>query len=393
MRGGDEIALFHGQIVDGNDRKIAAQRLPVGAVVERHPHSPFSSCIKKPGALRVLAQNTRELGRWDSIGDEGPGGAVVGGPVQVRLHVVELVPVGGDVSRSRSEVRRVDHRDARPLRQSRRRNVLPGFAGITRHMHQPIIRSGPNQSWCAGRFGDGEHCGVVFDRRLILGNRSAGRTERARIVSGEVGADWLERLAFIVGLEDHAAADVHAARIVRRDHDGKGPLKSVFRVDCVVAHWVVWPRIHVALEAGLDVFSRQQAPVRSGKGDVGSIRNDGDVPALAPANVIPITDVDAAGLAARPAQRRVVLLRAADAIREMIGGDDVIELRRCLILLRPGAAAVERHVGAAVVALDHALRVVGRDPEVVVVAVRDLDVAEGFAVVRRTVHAGVQHVH
>src|SRR5437762_6520288 len=71
MRGGDEIALFHGQIVDGNDRKIAAQRLPVGAVVERHPHSPFSSCIKKPGALRVLAQNTRELGRWDSIGDEG----------------------------------------------------------------------------------------------------------------------------------------------------------------------------------------------------------------------------------------------------------------------------------------------------------------------------------
>src|SRR5204863_9505200 len=133
------------------------------------------------------------------------------------------------------------------------------------------------------------------------------------------------------------------------------------------AHWGAWPRIDVALEAVLDVFSGQQAPVRSGKGDVGSIRNDSDVPALAPANVIPITDVDAAGLAARPAQRRVVLLRAADAIREMIGGDDVIELRRRLILLRPGAAAVERHVGAAVVALDHALRAVGCDPEVVVV--------------------------
>src|SRR5205085_5538081 len=63
---------------------------------------------------------------------------------------------------------------------------------------------------------------------------------------------------------------------------------------------------------------------------------------------------------AGPAKRRVVLLRAADAVREMVGGFYMIELRRRLILLRPRAAAIEGDVGATVVAFDHPLRKIGR---------------------------------
>jgi hypothetical protein len=74
-------------------------------------------------------------------------------------------------------------------------------------------------------------------------------------------------------------------------------------------------------------------------------------------------------------------------------GDDVVELRGRLVVDRgPRAAAVERDVGAAVVALDHPARVVGRDPQVVVVAVRHRDRGEGLPPVERAVEAGVEDV-
>src|SRR5687767_3412954 len=55
----------------------------------------------------------------------------------------------------------------------------------------------------------------------------------------------------------------------------------------------------------------------------------------------------------------------------------MVELGRGVLLVGPGPAGVERDIGAAVVGLDHPLVVVGGDPEVVAVAVRDADVLEG----------------
>src|SRR5207253_11107841 len=57
-----------------------------------------------------------------------------------------------------------------------------------------------------------------------------------------------------------------------------------------------------------------------------------------------------------------------------------------------GRAAVEGDVGAAVVRVDHALRVVGIDPEVVVVAVGHADRGKSLARVARTKETGVQNV-
>ena len=69
------------------------------------------------------------------------------------------------------------------------------------------------------------------------------------------------------------------------------------------------------------------------------------------------------------AQCRVVLLRAADVIREVIRRDHVIELRRGEVFVRPRLPAVDAHLRTAVVGLDHALVVLGVDPKVVRVAV------------------------
>ena len=81
-------------------------------------------------------------------------------------------------------------------------------------------------------------------------------------------------------------------------------------------------------------------------------------------------------------------------IGEVSCGRDVIQLRGWKVLVGPGLAAVDRDVPAAVVAVDHPHRIVGIDPEVVVVAVPRPDRhVERLAAVGRFVEAGVQRVH
>src|SRR5262249_12326081 len=73
----------------------------------------------------------------------------------------------------------------------------------------------------------------------------------------------------------------------------------------------------------------------------------------------------------------VVLLRAVDGVGILVVDVDAVELRRLLVVdRRPRGAAVERDVGTAVVALDHALRIFGIDPEIVVVAMAGGDFTE-----------------
>jgi hypothetical protein len=119
-----------------------------------------------------------------------------------------------------------------------------------------------------------------------------------------------------------------------------------------------------------------------------------DVAALAAGRGLPVAQPDAAAArAAEDAQGRVVLLRAEDAVGEVAVGRDAVDLRgRLVVLAGPGPAAVGADVHAAVVGLDHALRVGGVDPEIVVVAVRRADGGEGLAAVLGAVEADVDDV-
>ncbi|GBD16679.1 hypothetical protein HRbin26_01582 [bacterium HR26] len=125
--------------------------------------------------------------------------------------------------------------------------------------------------------------------------------------------------------------------------------------------------------------------------DVGIVRLDGDVAALAAARRIPVALVDRPiDRAARHADRGVVLLRAVDTVGNLVVGDDVVELGRRLVIDRgPARAAVEGDAGAAVVPLDHPERVVGVDPERMVVAVGGGHAVEGRPAVDRLPEAVV----
>src|SRR5689334_2250452 len=174
----------------------------------------------------------------------------------------------------------------------------------------------------------------------------------------------------------------------------EGPLEPVLQVSSPPSHGIVGPREDVALLPGADVEPRE-VTVAAGEDDVGIIGAGGDPTALAAADLIPVLLADRPAIgAARDAHRAVVLLRAADLVGNVRGGDDVVELGRGLVVLAgPGGAAVVADVGAAVVAVDHAIGIVRRDPEPVVVAVRRAHRREGATAIDRAIHAGVQHVH
>ena len=222
------------------------------------------------------------------------------------------------------------------------------FPAVARHVHEAIVGTGPDDVAVDGRRREGEDGRVGLDAGLVERDRSARRSERRRIVARQVGADALPALAFVGGLPDVLRRRVQRLRIGRRDDDRKRPLESLGDVRGREAHRIVRPDVDRAALAGPAVDARQQAAVAAGVEDVDVPRVGRDVAALAAADRVQL-----AGAAARHAGGRVVLLRAAHVIRHVRGREDVVELRRRIVLIGPALAAVGRHVRAAVVAVDH----------------------------------------
>ena len=121
----------------------------------------------------------------------------------------------------------------------------------------------------------------------------------------------------------------------------------------------------------------------------------GDITALAGASHVTIAPRDnALNRVAGDTDAGVILLRAIDAVGELIVSTDVIELGGELVVDRAkGCAAVEGDVGPAVIALDHTLIVLGVDPEAVIIAVGGGNRFPIFAAVGRFPEAQVADVN
>ena len=137
------------------------------------------------------------------------------------------------------------------------------------------------------------------------------------------------------------------------------------------------------------------APDGAADDDGGVARLHRDVAALAAARLHPVGRGDRAAVGlARQADRPVVLLRAVDPVRLLVVRAHVVELRgRLVVDGRPRLRAVERHAGAAVIALDHPAGARRIDPEIVVVPVRGRHLDERLAAVDRLPERVVRHPH
>src|SRR5205085_3043758 len=113
--------------------------------------------------------------------------------------------------------------------------------------------------------------------------------------------------------------------------------------------------------------------IAAGIEEVGIERVVRDIAALAAGSrktILSAEHIDVLPALAGDADGGVVLLAAAREIREVVADRYAVDLRGRIFFLGPRIAAVDADVRAADIGLDHALVVVRRDPEVVIVAVR-----------------------
>src|SRR5439155_394318 len=108
----------------------------------------------------------------------------------------------------------------------------------------------------------------------------------------------------------HVATDVEHARVVRRDEQRRCPLEAVALHRRGVTLGTRGPRSDQSEEVALVIDPRQEAAVAPAVRDVGIVGTRLDVARFS-RHVVPLAAIDPARPAARPADARVVLLRAA----------------------------------------------------------------------------------
>src|SRR5439155_20566726 len=135
------------------------------------------------------------------------------------------------------------------------------------------------------------------------------------------------------------------------------------------------------------VETRENGSFVVGINDIRVARIGNDVAAFAASNSVPVAAINETAIAARlDADRRVVLLRAINAIEKIVVGGHVIKLRGALIVLRgPILAAVDGNRRAAIIAVDEPIGILRINPERMMVAVRGVEAFKSFSSVNRAI--------
>ena len=393
LRRRDQAAVLDHEVGDRHERQAVGELLPAAAVVEAAPHGALGAAVQQPRHDRVGPDAAREPASVEAAGDLAPRRAEVVGGEEVRPEVVELVARRREVAAAVHVRVAGDAVDLRPFRQALRRHVGPVRPAVAGHVHAAVVAAGPDGAALPALV-DGEDRAVVLDAGVVLGDRPARRAHLALVVARQVGADRLPTLALVAAGEQRLGRGVEQARLVPAPEDREVPLEAVLQRLGACPHRVVRPHVDAATQAAAVVLAHEVAAVAAAEHHVRLAGLRRQPPALAAGGVLPVALADAGAAAAvADAHRAVVLLAAVDPVRRVVVDGDAVELRRRLVVdRRPGRAAVRRHARAAVVALDHALRILRIDPQVMVVAVRHADGRERLAAVRRLVERDVQHV-
>src|SRR4029077_13614673 len=235
---------------------------------------------------------------------------------------------------------------------------------------------------------------VILCARVVDIDRPARGLLLDLVVPGEIRTDSFPVHSAVSGFEQALATVVERIGIVRRNHDGGGPLKTVLEIRCTLAiadfrlHGYVLQLPGALVESG--DFPLVVARVNDGR--LRRIRRD--IARFATADVVPVRAIDGAVVAAAGNRDgAVVLLGTVYVVRRAVVSDDVVELRGRLVqLVRPGFTAIQADGHAAIVGYDHSPGIPGIDPHAVIVAVRNFDLVERTAGVARLVEIHVRHV-
>src|ERR1041384_2321080 len=344
----------------------------------------------------------RALG--DAAHDELPGLAVIAGPVDPGVPVVDLVAVHGEVGRPGVVARGLDVADGAPLRHPPEvgGDVGPALPAVLGELHQPVIGPRPDEPGLEPRLGDGEHDARVLDADVV-GGPAARDLLRALVVPGQIGADHLPAVAAVGGLVDVLASGVDALGVVGADGERRGPDEPVLEVGGGPPAGALRPDLHVPRGAGAEVVAEHEAAPaagarRGGPDDVGVGRVRRGPAALAAGHRVPHAARNRSG-APEAAQLAVAGAAGGGAVLPVanhVVGDRVVHGGGVHLAARqadpePGLSAVLADRDAGIVADHEAVAVGGVDPHVVVVPARgrgERHVQGGAAPVQRLAEGG-----
>ena len=382
-------------IADAHARQVELQRFPARPVVERRPDAGLGTGEEQTFPLDIAADGARVRAHRDAGVDAGPAGAVVGGLEQVRREVVLLIAVGREIRRAGIKRRGLDDRHAREFSKRLGRHVFPRGAMVGGDVHEPVVAAGPEHARLHRRFGKGEDRGIPLGAGHVATHGTAAASHGVGVGEREVTGHLVPRRALICRTPHVLRGGVQGGRIVQREVDRKGPLESLRRILDCDAVVVAEPYRYVAPGVGALVVARELAHVATAERDVRIFRIDGDVRILAAGHREPVALADKAVVgSAGDRHGAVVLLRPVQAIRLLLVGGHVIELRRGLIALRaPRTAAVHRDRRAAVVAVDKTVRIFRVDPHDVRIPMRYAHWRKRASAVDGAMHREIHDVH
>src|ERR1700686_2530817 len=350
--GGDQVVLLHGEVVNGNDRHVQAQRMPVVPTVKRNIHSFFCSGIEQTFSYRVFPHGAHKIDVANAIHGFLPGLTKIPRPENVRTEIVQTIAIDRGVGSAGIKVRRFENADRAPDGDVRRRNILPRRASIFRHLNISVVASNPNQSVLNGRRRDREN--RAGNLLWVFG---------IDLRATKIRADGLPSGAGIRGLQQKLRAQVEQVRILRRENHGNGPVEMIFAAEGDGRGRNI---------AYLSSRLREANDAAAGARVVNRVRIDwigNGVAAFAGADRRPLTLGDLAVVAtAGDSSGAAILLRAVNPVRKtVIGGYSIKFSRRLVVPGAPSIATVHGDDGALIDAEHDALGVGGVDPDGVIV--------------------------
>src|ERR1700693_1605846 len=139
---------MNSQIANGNGGEVTGELCPLFASVDGEGQSGLGAHEKQIGLDQIFANHMRIT--FYGLGCEGgPGGAEIGGLVNVSVHVTGLVSIEGDVGGAGLVVTGFDAAHQRIARNARNiaDEVLPSFPAVARELQIAVVGSSPDDFW------------------------------------------------------------------------------------------------------------------------------------------------------------------------------------------------------------------------------------------------------
>ena len=386
MRAGNEVraladaVVLELEVAHGDGRHVVAQRLPVVAVVIRHPHLHVGAGVEHALLPRILANGVRRGAAGDAGVDLRPRLAAVVRAPEVRVLVIQAQRIGRDVRRELVKVPGVHVVDARERLHGRRRHVGPLRAAIHGHLDVAVVGAGPQHADVLGRRsqrGDGANRRWLHGACILAG---AGR--HVPRLPGEVRADARPRPASVERLPDDVRCVEQQVAVHRRPDQWHGAHVAVVRLAVGTARRNVGSDLRGL--SRLSIVERDALP-RAAEHHVGIARIGSGHAVFLDVHRVPVVERDLpVHGAAFDARRAGVLLAGADAVGKVKVRRHVIHRRRRLrVPVAPRESAVGRDHRALVGDGEDDVGVARVDPHALVV------VTAGRAAYGRPIDAAV----